>query len=159
MFASKINGFMIQRVQSLLLLLVAILHILIFFIPVFVWEGYTLSTGVSTVVDLKKMTALYDTQFIVLNALVILFSIFTIFQFKNRRKQRTFVLALIVIIIANASLYLYYMIGISFEGEYNLQPAKSIGIYFQLISIILCFVAVRKIKKDDDLVKSVDRIR
>ena len=148
---------MIQRVQSILLLLVAILHILIFFIPVFVWEGYSMPG--STAVDTKSMTALYGIQFIVLNAIVILFSIFYILQFKNRKKQRSFVLGLIVMIILNTSLYMYYMITISFAGEYNLQPAKSIGIYFQLISIILCFVAARKIKKDDDLVKSVDRIR
>jgi magnesium-transporting ATPase (P-type) len=157
MFASKINGSMIQRVQSIFLLLVTILHILIFFIPVFVWEGYSQPGG--TAIDTKSMTALYGIQFIVLNALVILFSIFCILQFKDRKKQRTFVLVLIVMIILNTSLYLYYMISISFEGEYNLQPAKSIGIYFQLISIILCFIAARKIKKDDDLVKSVDRIR
>jgi len=148
---------MIQRVQSLLLLLVAILHVLIFFIPVFVWEGYSMPGG--TAIDTKSMTALYEIQFIILNAVVILFSIFCVLQFKDRKKQRSFVLALIVMIILNTSLYVYYMISISFEGEYNLQPAKSIGIYFLLISIILCFVAARKIKKDDDLVKSIDRIR
>lgn len=148
---------MIQRVQSILLLIVAILHILLFFIPVFVWAGYSMPGG--TAMSYKSMTALYDIQFIALNVIVILFSIFCILQFKNRKKQRSFVLALIVMIILNTSLYLYYMIGVSFEGEHTLLPAKSIGIYFQLISIILCFVAARKIKKDDDLVKSVDRIR
>lgn len=145
---------MIQRVQSILLGLVAILYILLFFIPVFSWQAPTSEAG-----DSWNLTALYNFPFIVMNVLIILFSIFSISQFKNRKKQRTYVLILCIVIILNVCLYMYYMYTITAQNEYVLQPAKSIGIYFQLISIILCLIAARRIKKDDDLVKSIDRIR
>ncbi len=145
---------MIQRVQSILLGLVAILYVLLFFIPVFSWEAPTSEAG-----ENWNLTALYNVPFIVMNVLIILFSIFSISQFKNRKKQRSYVLILCIVIILNVCLYMYYMYTITAQNEYVLQPAKSIGIYFQLISIILCLIAARRIKKDDDLVKSIDRIR
>jgi uncharacterized membrane protein YwaF len=148
---------MIQRIQSIFLGLVTLLHILLFFIPVFVWEGYSMPDQAGA--DMKAMTALYNIPFIALNALIILFSIFIILQFKDRKKQRSYVRILTVIIILNICLYLYYMFTITLQGEYVLLPAKSIGIYLQLISIVLCLLAARRIKKDEDLVKSVDRIR
>jgi drug/metabolite transporter (DMT)-like permease len=148
---------MIQRIQSLLLALVAIFYILLFFVPVFVWAGYTNSNG--QVMDTKNMTALYNLPFTILNVCIILLSIFTITQFKNRKKQRTYAFILCFIIILNICLYMYYVMLITIGQEYILQPARSFGMYLQLISIILCLVAARRIKKDDDLVKSIDRIR
>lgn len=144
---------MIQRPQSILLVLVAIFHILLFFIPVFSWEGN----------DSMTINALYNLPFTVLNALIILFSIFIILQFKNRKKQKSFVYILVAIIIINIVLYIYYMLGLTVMGdpsnEHTFVPAKSYGMFAQLLSLILCFFAARRIKKDDDLVKSIDRIR
>ena len=148
---------MVQRVQSLLIAIVAILHVLLFFVPVFVWEGYVSPGGQA--MDTKIMTALYDVPFIVLNVVIILFSIFIITQFKNRKKQRSFVFILCFIIILNICLYLFYMFRITVAKEYTLIPAKSLGLYFQLISLVLCLVAARRIRKDEELVKSIDRIR
>ena len=145
---------MIQRVQSILLGIVAILYILLFFIPVFSWEASDSGAGVSW-----NLTAVYNIPFIAMNVLIILFSIFSISQFKNRKKQRSYVYILCTVIILNICLYMFYMYTITAQNEYVLQPSKSIGIYFQLISIILCLIAARRIKKDDDLVKSIDRIR
>jgi hypothetical protein len=148
---------MIQRIQSLLLALVAIFYALLFFVPVFVWFGYSGSNG--QVMDTKTITALYNLPFIILNAVIILLSIFSITQFKNRKKQRTYVFIVCFIIILNICLYMFYMLTITLEKEYVLQPARSFGMYLQLLSFILCLVAARRIKKDDDLVKSIDRIR
>jgi len=148
---------MIQRVQSILLALVAIFHILIFFIPVFTWAGYSMPG--SDVADLKVITALHNIPVIVINSLIIVFTILVIFQFKDRKKQRSWVRILNLFIILNIGLYMYYMITFTLEGEYTLLPLKSYGIYLQVISIVLCLIAAGRIKKDDDLVKSVDRIR
>ncbi len=148
---------MIQRIQSLLLGLVAILHGLIFFLPVFVWVGYHSPDGQS--IDTKTITALYNYPFIALNSIIILFSLFTVFQYKKRKKQRTFVFVLMTIIILNICLYLYYMFSLSVSNEYTFLPAKSFGMFGQLVSLILCLWAARRIRKDEELVKSVDRIR
>ena len=148
---------MIQRVQSLLLGLVAILHVLLFFVPVFVWDGYHGPEG--PLQDVKPMTALYNMPFIVLNSLIIVLSIFIIFQYKARKKQRSFVFVLTAVIVINICLYLFYAVRITVANEYLFVWTKSIGIYFQLLSIVLCFFAAKRIKKDEDLVKSVDRIR
>ncbi len=142
---------MLQRVQSLLLGLVALFHVLLFFIPVFAWNN---AGG-----EVIKITALFNPPFIVVNVVVILFSIFIITQFKNRKKQRSYTLILAIIIVLYIGLGMVYMIKFTFQNEYVLLPGKSLGIYLQLISIILCYVAARRIKKDDDLVKSIDRIR
>lgn len=144
---------MLQRVQSLLLGLVANFFILMYFIPVFsFWDTTNESSSL-------QLTALYNIPTMVLNSIIILFSVFIISQFKNRKKQRNYVFILSGIIVINISLFMFYMIQYSAMNQYTLSPEKSIGIYLQLIALILCFFAAKRIKKDDDLVKSVDRIR
>lgn len=144
---------MLQRVQSLLLGLVANFFILMYFIPVFSFLDTSNESGS------LQLTALYNIPTIVLNSIIILFSVFIISQFKNRKKQRNYVFILSGIIVINISLFMFYMIQYSAMNQYTLSPEKSIGIYLQLIGLILCFFAAKRIKKDDDLIKSVDRIR
>ena len=144
---------MIQRPQSLLLVLVTILHILLFFIPVFVWSAPNLGAGYAT------LNILDHTLFSTINVLIILFNIFIIFQFKNRKRQRICTYILTVIIILDILLYSNFVARFTIANDYVLIPARSYGMFGQLLSLILCFFAIKRIKKDDDLVKSIDRIR
>lgn len=142
---------MLQRIQSLLLLVTAIIHLALFLIPVFSWNS---PTGENI-----TLTALSNPPFIGLNAVVILFSIFIISQFKNRKKQRLYTLTLGFIIVAEILLYTLYMVRITLVNQYTLLPTSSFGIFLLLVGLILTFWAAKRIKKDDDLVKSIDRIR
>ncbi|MDC3260260.1 DUF4293 domain-containing protein, partial [bacterium] len=39
------------------------------------------------------------------------------------------------------------------------KPTYALGIYMPVIGMVLSFLASKAIKKDEDLVKSVDRLR
>jgi len=83
-------------------------------------------------------------------------SLITIFKYKNRQTQ--FVLGRLNILIN------FFVLGLlvyhlqSLSGE-TFVSEKGIGSAFPLIIIILLVMANRAIKKDEDLVKSVDRLR
>ena len=149
----KIKGFMIQRIQSLLLLLAAIV-----------------SGGLSSMFTLWSAT--YDKHFFAYESIVkdaifikpigILFilsailSFITIFLFKNRKLQ--FVINRINILVNFLLLgfIVYNVLNISGETQVS---EKGIGTFLPILSVFLLVFANRYIKKDEDLVKSVDRLR
>jgi Zn-dependent protease len=145
---------MVQRIQSIYLALVALFHFLLFFIPIFTWDRSTVGEP-----GFWTMTASYTIPFTILNILIILFSIFVITQYKSRKKQRNLVFMLAAIIMVFVALCMFQMFRITTTSQYAFIPSRSFGMFLQLTSIILCLFASRRIKKDDDLVKSVDRIR
>jgi hypothetical protein len=62
-----------------------------------------------------------------------------------------------IVLVAQYAVLAYYLFKI--EKPLVFVPAKSIGMIFPLISLILCWLAARNIRKDEELVRSVDRIR
>lgn len=87
---------------------------------------------------------------------LVLAGVLSIFSFKNRKRQ---ILLNNISIIINALL-----IGISIYWLLNLSggiqfPEKGIEPIFPLIAIICLLIANIYIKKDERLVKSVDRLR
>ena len=88
--------------------------------------------------------------------ILILFGVASIFSFRNRKRQ---ILLNNISIIINALL-----IGILVYWVQNLSggidfPEKGIEPVFPLIAVICLFIANIFIKKDERLVKSVDRLR
>lgn len=83
-------------------------------------------------------------------------SVVTIFMYKNRKRQ---MLVNGVNILLNILLigYLAYSLSTLPGGFSNSE--KGIGLIVPFISILLVFIANRAIKKDEELVKSVDRFR
>ena len=85
-----------------------------------------------------------------------LFTFIAIFQFKNRKMQ--FVLGRLTILIN------FFLIGILVYFAQNLSgeiyvSEKGIGLLIPILSIVLVVLANKAIKKDEELVKSVDRLR
>jgi len=144
---------MIQRIQTLLLLIAAIV-----------------SGGLSSVFTLWKAT--YDAQFfayesifndsITLKPIGVLFilsailSLITIFLFKNRKLQ--FVMNRINILLNFLLLGFIVYNVLNVSGE-TLVSEKGIGTFLPILSVFLLVFANKYIKKDEDLVKSVDRLR
>ena len=136
---------MLQRIQTLYLLIAAVLNGgLIFAFKL--WEN---TAG----------EALYIED--VLAALVLtlgssLLSILTIFLFRNRKLQ--FVLGRINILLnlILLGLFVYWSLNISGEMDFS---EKGIGMLVPVISIVFLVLANKAIKRDEDLVKSVDRLR
>lgn len=83
-------------------------------------------------------------------------SLITIFLFKNRKLQ--FVLGRLNIILNFFLLGFFVYLSLNISGETAVSE-KGIGMFLPIISIVFLALANKAIKKDEDLVKSVDRLR
>jgi hypothetical protein len=136
---------MIQRIQSLHLVVAIISSgILSFFLPL-----WTTSENV-------EIFALSQPIAISLFLLSVLISLITLFSFKNRKRQ--FVLGRINIILNFVLVGVFAYWTLSLPGEMDISE-KGIGMLLPIISIVFIALANKAIKKDEDLVKSVDRLR
>lgn len=136
---------MIQRIQTLYL---AISLIATAVAPFFV----TLWTE-------NETTPVYFTEVttsMVLFGLSSLLALISIFSFKKRQTQ--FVLNRLNIISNFILLGFFVYRTLNLSGETEVSE-KGIGIVLPAISIVLLVLANKAIKKDEDLVKSVDRLR
>ena len=144
---------MIQRIQSIYLLLAAVFSGGL----IFVFTIWTLSTN-------KAMFALdlLKEESTLLNSIPVLFlgsamlSVLSIFLFKNRQTQ--FVVNRINILINLFLLGMLIYLSLNLPGETSVSE-KGIGMFLPILVILLLVIANRAIKKDEDLVKSVDRLR
>jgi hypothetical protein len=83
-------------------------------------------------------------------------TLISLFLFKNRQTQ--FVLNRLTIIFNFILLGFFVFRTLNLSGEMQISE-KGIGMFLPTISIVLLVLANRAIKKDEDLVKSVDRLR
>lgn len=134
-----------QRIQTLYMSVVVLLAVCL----LFVFEVGVDANGVPL---LGKDIVLVFFE----SVLTMLIVIVAIFQFKNRQNQ--FVLNRVAILIQFFLLGFFVYRALSMPGE-GLTSEKGIGAFVPIVSIVLLALANRAIKKDEDLVKSVDRIR
>ena len=136
---------MIQRIQTLYLILAAGISAGL----IFVFHLWTNNEAV-------KVFALDDYTYLVLFLVSALLSLITIFMFKNRKSQ--FVMGRLNIILNFILLGIFVYQSLNISGETNVSE-KGIGILLPIFSIVCLVLANKAIKKDEDLVKSVDRLR
>ena len=136
---------MIQRVQSVYMLLVAAIAGGL----TFIFSLYTLEDGV-------EIFAKDDPIYIGLFMASAILALITIFLFKNRKLQFVLNRFNIIFNLILLGVFVYRMLTLSGETAVS---EKGIGIIIPIISIVLLVLANRAIKKDEDLVKSVDRLR
>ena len=86
----------------------------------------------------------------------ILLALISIFNFKKRQLQ--FVINRLNIILNFLLLGVFVYRSLTLSGE-TLVSEKGIGVLLPIISIVFLVMANKAIKKDEDLVKSVDRLR
>ncbi len=136
---------MLQRIQTIYLFLAAIISGgLIFLLSL--WKN---STGQHIYAEDQLMILV---MFLASAAL----SLVSIFIFKNRKLQ--FVLGRINILLNFFLLGVFVYWSLSLPGEMDISE-KGIGMFLPIISIVFLVLANKAIKKDEDLVKSVDRLR
>ena len=144
---------MIQRVQTIYLLIAAIIS-----------GGLTLVFSLWTNVEKMLFYAIdaFASNDLLLKFIPILFvvsallSFIAIFLFKNRKLQ--FVLGRLNILTNLFLLGLLIYQSLNLSGE-TVVSEKGIGLVLPIIVIFLLAIANKAIKKDEDLVKSVDRLR
>jgi len=136
---------MLQRIQTIYLLIVtAISAVLVFLLPL--WQ---LESGDSF---FAKDSFLIIVLFLGSAVLALL----SIFMYKNRQLQ--FVLGRLNIILNFFLLGFFVYQSLNLSGETSVSE-KGIGMFLPIVSIVLLVFANKAIKKDEDLVKSVDRLR
>ncbi|RKS56162.1 uncharacterized protein DUF4293 [Gillisia mitskevichiae] len=136
---------MLQRIQTIYLFLAALISgVLIFFVSL--WSN---EAGESVFVE-EVLIALG----LFLGSAVL--SFISIFLFKNRKLQ--FVLGRVNILLNFFLLGVFVYWSLTVPGEMEISE-KGIGMFIPVLSIVFLVLANKAIKKDEDLVKSVDRLR
>jgi hypothetical protein len=136
---------MIQRIQTLYLFLAAGISAGL----IFVFHLWTNT-------DDFKVFALDNYMHISMFIGSALLSLISIFNYKHRKSQ--FVMGRLNIILNFVLLGIFVYQSQNLFGETNVSE-KGIGILLPIFSIVCLVLANKAIKKDEDLVKSVDRLR
>jgi hypothetical protein len=144
---------MLQRIQSLYLLVAIILSgIVSFFLPFWVNQEMEV-VFLDSMLQTGELTVLAIPALFILSGII---SIMTLFSFKTRTKQIVFNRLNIVINFLLLGIIVYHLLML--PGE-TVVSEKGIGVFIPLIVIVLLALANKAIIKDEKLVKSVDRLR
>ena len=84
-------------------------------------------------------------------------TLLSIVSYKKRQNQ--FVMGRLNIILNLILLGLFVYRSLNLSGETPAVSEKGIGMFLPVVAIVLLVLANKAIKKDEDLVKSVDRLR
>ena len=137
---------MIQRIQTIYLLLAFVVTgILLFFIPL--W----------TMSDNKEYFFMQSQVYTILLGLSTSLTLLGVVSYKKRQNQ--FVIGRLNIILNLILLGLFVYRSLNLSGETPAVSEKGIGMFLPAVAIVLLVLANKAIKKDEDLVKSVDRLR
>ena len=136
---------MIQRIQTLYLFLAAVISGGLIFV-FYLWTNP----------ENSEVYALDNYSYLGMFLGSALLSLISIFNFKNRKSQ--FILGRLNIILNFILLGVFVYQSLNLSGETNVSE-KGIGILLPIFSIVCLVLANKAIKKDEDLVKSVDRLR
>lgn len=145
---------MIQRMQSLLLLLATGSLGTLYAFPFLrateeVEQSDFLADGQYSVLDHPANMAVFG--------LAGLLALITIFLFRNRKAQMRLTITTMVLILA-AVLVAGVLLSQDVP-ELTFDFAIGIGTFLPILALILTGIAYRLIKKDDKLVRSMDRLR
>ena len=130
---------MIQRIQSIFFLLSSLASLLIIFIPPVLSNEDGLYYLYNDFPYLRLL--LFVSAFI---------SIYAIFQYKNRSKQR-----LLSSLSRLMITFFYLVVLLIYREKFNFES----GLFLCIIPFLLLFLASFFIKKDEKLIKDADRIR
>ena len=137
---------MIQRIQTIYLLLAFVVTgILMFFFSL--W----------TMSDNKEYFFMQSQVYTILLGLSTSLTLLGVVSYKKRQNQ--FVIGRLNIILNLILLGLFVYRSLNLSGETPAVSEKGIGMFLPAVAIVLLVLANKAIKKDEDLVKSVDRLR
>ena len=151
---------MIQRIQTIYLLLATTILVLILFLPIASMvdaQANNFSYLFYGVVDSSNTAVIIDYPLAIILGLIPFINLITIFLYKSRILQMRICIFNILLMLGSLALIWFY----SYEAENVLfvDTYFSYPVVFPLVGAILTFLAFRGIRKDEVLVKSADRIR
>jgi hypothetical protein len=143
---------MIQRIQTIYLLLVTVLSAVLFVVPLFTIESLE-QTGPAAQTGFMITT---NSFLLILSCAIGIISFLAIFLYKKRLTQ---------IKACNLNMILTcVLVGLLFYtadtlNGMNQKVHYQFGTYIPLIQLVFTFLAIRSIKKDEELVRSANRLR
>lgn len=152
---------MIQRIQSVYLLLVAVLMVVAMALPIgnFVYAentNFSMMTNLRYVLPDGTLSYVPCMLFILLAAAAVI-AVVTVFLYRKRMQQ------IRLTKLNSAVLVVYYLVAVYFiltaDGHENSTFIPVWSFCLPLVSIILNGLAIHAIRKDEMLVRSYDRIR
>jgi hypothetical protein len=148
---------MIQRIQSLYLFIAFAAYIALFFLPVASFHATdSLYSFGSVITGAEAKLVIYPLILIVLATIACLVLVI-IFLYKKRTLQiRMTAIALLLNVIYIGTLFFFVD---RIETQLSATPVYEAGMYVTLVPLVFLVLATRAIKKDENLVRSTDRLR
>jgi hypothetical protein len=155
---------MIQRIQTVYLLIVAGLFIALMFLPIAVLQSgsnlYSFEvTGLNTVAQPSEFTC-PTWSLMAIAAIIILLAFVIIFMYKKRIFQIRMCIFNALLMIGFYALFGFYLWQFGKSPE---LPDMKVNIHiwaaFPIIALILNYLAIRNIGADETLVRSLERLR
>ena len=157
---------MIQRIQTIFLILVILLGVIAFFFPImsFTGEGLTYTMNLyKTIAENDMSNILYKNMGVgAMQGIVQLVALVAILLFKNRSLQikiGKLIILLIAFQIAAIVMYSDTVKSLMDVSPEDVVISFKFGAVLPVISLICAYLAVYYIRKDDKLVRSADRLR
>lgn len=150
---------MIQRKQSIWLVLAALSTILCFFLPYGLHQS---TTEGSTSIQEAMINAQSNIWSAVLAAMSVLLSLVILFLYKNRGLQMKLIMVNSLFYIGTAVYFYIHASDASLGNKLAVGLVGTqvyIGLLLPLLSSFLLALAFIGVKKDEELIKSVDRLR
>jgi hypothetical protein len=147
---------MLQRIQTIWVLLAALLTGLVFNFPL-----ADISSGGE--IYQFNLSGIYrgtekifnGLPLILFTALILLLHIYVIFLFKNRIRQMRILGFSIMLLLGLTGLFFYF----AYAGFKGATVSFKIPVAFPVIAAIIDYLAIRAIGKDEALIRSVNRLR
>ncbi len=156
---------MIQRKQTIFLLLVIIASAVSFFFPLaeFIGAKESIVLFVQKAHSLVPDSAFNQNGYFSLPLLsatgfVMLFSLITIFLYKNRKSQLQVIKVCILVEIIMIGLFFFYYVS-SLEKLTGGTAEYKTAVFMPLISLVFLVLAYRGVLQDEKLIRSADRLR
>lgn len=148
---------MIQRIQSIWLLLAALVMAGMFYFDVY---HFAAAAPDPVTQGMYNKVANINNNYLamVLSGLSVILSLVSIFMFKNRKRQIGLVWINILLTIG---LLIWLAIGLTnFKESYpDVKGTLWVGMFIPTVTVFLLFFALRGLRKDEKLIKSLDRLR
>jgi len=154
---------MLQRIQTIYLLLASVIIFLVFLFPIahlVTSDGqiyYMLYRGIDAYEIPVNAGSLSAYPLAILFTIILVISFISIFFYKNRIRQIRFCVYNILLMFGSGFLTWYYINN--FAKRLDCVVYYKLPVIFPLIAVVLTYLAFKRIKKDEELVRSADRIR
>ena len=157
---------MIQRIQTIFLLLVIILGVAFSFVPVLEFasmDAFYVMNAYKTVASNDVTTVIAKNMGVgTIQGIVIVLTVVIIFLFKNRQLQIKMAKLNILLIAFQIAAIVMYSDAVKAAINPNVEEVVTsfkLGALVPVVSLVLTYLSIHFIKKDEALVKSADRLR